>query len=623
MSRTTSRLVFAAAALLLGLGVLTAAVVAMREPFALNDYTAIWGLKARALYRSGSLAALFRVDPDGAFSHPEYPPVWPLLLTVATRARLPYDDLVVTPLWPALTLSASLLAVLAARSARVAAPFALLAGAAVSLLPYWRRSPGYAEGLLVVFVLGALTQIRRFDEEPWAGVRIAIFLTLAAWTKPEGLVAALAAAAVLVFARRTRAALLVALSAVLFAAAPWALVVSRLAPKRPPTDFALSSFSVANLAGALRALASEAAPHAGWAAAAALLLALAPATRRALTAGPRVVRPLRRGAHRLLCVHAALTRVARALVLGPPARRAGRGHTGCPGGGRGGDLRSDRRTRRRMNSRRLPGIAVLGLLLALALVLSLADARRDSAIADEPLHVVAGVTQVQSGTWLVNVEHPPLAKQLFGVGAVWAGAAEKPELSYRDLFRGTRAYLFQRREGRPLDGVLLGARLAAIALFLALLSAAFWASGGGPTGLMAVTLLLGDTALFPHGHFATTDIPVTLFFVLVVGALARLVEARSGRHSLMLALGLALAMTLALATKYSGILVLFLVPGVLLVAALRETEKSRRLRSLALAAAVPLLSVFFLAGLLRLYMLNDRPGSLDVLARLYGRACRP
>jgi len=281
VSRTASRFVLAAAALLLALGVLTAAVVAMREPFALNDYAAIWGLKARALSRSLSFNALFRVDPEGAFSHPEYPPLWPLLLAAASGVLRRYDDLVVTPLWPALTLSASLLAVWAARSMRVAAPFALLAGAAVSLLPYWRRYPGYAEGLLVVFVLSALAQLGRFDEEPGAGIRIAIFLTLAAWTKPEGLVAALAAAAVLVFARRRRAALLVALSAVLFAAAPWALVVSRLAPTRPPTDFALSSFSVASLAGAVGAFASEAAPYAGWAAAAALLLALAPATRRA------------------------------------------------------------------------------------------------------------------------------------------------------------------------------------------------------------------------------------------------------------------------------------------------------------------------------------------------------
>ncbi|HEX5856373.1 MAG TPA: hypothetical protein VFZ57_12200, partial [Thermoanaerobaculia bacterium] len=194
MNRTASCFALAAAALLLAVGVATAAVVAMREPFALTDYTAIWGLKARALYRSGSVAALFRVDPDGAFSHPEYPPLWPLLLTVATRSRLPYDDLVVTPLWPALVILASVFAV---RATRAAGSWALLAGAAVSLLPYWRRYPGYAEGLLAVFVLGALAQMPRFDEERGAAVRISIFLTLAAWTKPEGLVAALAAAAVL------------------------------------------------------------------------------------------------------------------------------------------------------------------------------------------------------------------------------------------------------------------------------------------------------------------------------------------------------------------------------------------------------------------------------------------
>jgi hypothetical protein len=281
LSRAASRVVLAVAILLLGIGIFTTAVVAMREPFALNDYTAIWGLKARALYRSGSIVSLFRVDPDGAFSHPEYPPLWPLLLTVATRARLPYDDLVATPMWPLLALAASFLSVRAARSLRVVWPFALFAGAAVSLLPYWRRYPGYAEGLLLVFVLAAAGEAARAGCDRGATVRLSLFLTLAAWTKPEGLVAALAAAAVLLVARRSRTALLVALSAVLLAAVPWALAVSRLAPTTPRTDFALSSFSVASLAGALGALASEVAPHAGWIAAAAVLLALAPETRRA------------------------------------------------------------------------------------------------------------------------------------------------------------------------------------------------------------------------------------------------------------------------------------------------------------------------------------------------------
>src|SRR5512135_1313615 len=280
MSRPASRLVTGAALFLLVLGIFTAGLFAMREPFALNDYASIWGLKAHALHRSGSIAALFRVDPDGTFSHPEYPPLWPLLLTVATCARLPFDDLVATPLWPLLALAASLLAVRAARALGDAWPFAVLAGAAVSLLPYWRTYPGYAEGLLLVFVLGAAGEAARAGVDLVATVRLSIFLTLAAWTKPEGLAAALAASAVLALARRGRAALLVGSSAVLFAALPWALVVRALDPGLPRTDFALAAFSPAKLAAALAALVREAAPAAGLAVIAACLLALAPATFR-------------------------------------------------------------------------------------------------------------------------------------------------------------------------------------------------------------------------------------------------------------------------------------------------------------------------------------------------------
>jgi hypothetical protein len=287
VSRTASRFVLAAAALLLAFGVYTAAVVAMREPFALNDYAAIWGLKARAISRSLSLTSLFRVDPDGAFSHPEYPPLWPLLLAAASGAARRYDDLLVTPLWPALALAASLLAVRAARALRVAWPFALLAGAAVSLLPYWRRYPGYAEGLLLVLVLAAAGEAERAGEDAGATLRLSIFLTLAAWTKPEGLVAALAAAVVLAWARRARAALLVCLSVLLLAALPWALAVRWLAPRPPPTAFALSAFSSGKAFAALGTLACEAAPAAGLVLAGTGLLVLAPETlrrRRALLA---------------------------------------------------------------------------------------------------------------------------------------------------------------------------------------------------------------------------------------------------------------------------------------------------------------------------------------------------
>ena len=322
----------------------------MREPFALNDYAAIWGLKARALHRSGALASLFRVDPAGAFSHPEYPPLWPLLLTLATRARLPYDDLVATPLWPLLALAASLLAVRAARAWNVPLPFALLSGAAVSLLPYWRTYPGYAEGLLLVFVLAAAGEAHRAGENAAATARFSTFLTLAAWTKPEGIVAALAAAAVLALGRRFRAALLVALSALLFAALPWALVVRRLAPE--PLADGLRRVRV--LGGQGRRGGGDA--RLGGRAGRGLRARGGGSSRARAPDAPAAPRPPRvggsrlRGAPRVARLQPVRRRVAREMGVGPhPRRAARRARPGPRRGSRGS--RVGRRARRRARTR--------------------------------------------------------------------------------------------------------------------------------------------------------------------------------------------------------------------------------------------------------------------------------
>ena len=244
VSRSASRLVLAAAALLLGLGVLTAAVVAMREPFALNDYAAIWGLKARALSRSLSLESLFRVDPGGRVLAPGVPAA----LAAPPRGgggrgapvRRPRRDAAlagarprgVAPRGAGRALDARRGALRAPRGRRRLAPSVL---AALSGLR--RGSPPRLRPR------GARREAARRARTPGATVRLSIFLTLAAWTKPEGLVAALAAAAVLALARRFRAALLVFALGAAVRGAPWALVVSRLAPRTLPTAFALATRS--------------------------------------------------------------------------------------------------------------------------------------------------------------------------------------------------------------------------------------------------------------------------------------------------------------------------------------------------------------------------------------------
>ena len=66
----------------------------------------------------------------------------------------------------------------------------------------------------------------------------------------------------------------------LLAALPWALVVRTLDPGVPRTAFSLAAFSPLKVATALAAIAPQAAPAAGLAAAAAVLLVLSPATFR-------------------------------------------------------------------------------------------------------------------------------------------------------------------------------------------------------------------------------------------------------------------------------------------------------------------------------------------------------
>jgi len=274
-----TRAVMTALWLLTAAAVLSAALVAVRQPFGPGDYVAVWGLKARALERTGDVAALFRVDPAGVSSHPEYPPLWPALLAAFSHlfgGR--YDDLIVTLLWPLLVLAAALLA---ARATSAPPWGRALAAVTVALLPYWRVDLGYAEGLLAVLLLAALGEVPRLSSSRFAPLRLALFLTLAAWTKQEGAVAAAVFVAALAAAGKRREAGRTLAAVVLLGVLPWFLVLGRLGPGLARADFDPLGFSFSKLAAAGGALGREALlPELPWLAGAALLLALAPETRR-------------------------------------------------------------------------------------------------------------------------------------------------------------------------------------------------------------------------------------------------------------------------------------------------------------------------------------------------------
>lgn len=254
----------------------------------------------------------------------------------------------------------------------------------------------------------------------------------------------------------------------------------------------------------------------------------------------------------------------------------------------------------------------LGLLAVLLLtaLLAVLDARRDGVTADEPIHLAAGVAQAAHGSWAVNVELPPLAKEAWGRAARRAGAVETPPLSFRSLFLSARAQLFGAADPAK---VLLAARLVTVAFLVLLLVFAARAAGGGEAGLLAAALLAGQTALVPHGHLVTADVPAAALITTAVWGTLSLYD----RPFTARLLGTALAAAAAIATKQTALVLLPLLP-LLLVPALRLSRDRRVTRRFVLAAvALPLLSLALLAVLLRPWT-EGESAQLPVLVSLYG-----
>lgn len=274
------RLYVGLAASLLAVAFASATLLAVRQPLSLGDYLAIWGLKARAIHASGELSAVFRVDPAGEFSHPEYPPLWPLLLAGAAKLLGRYDELGLSLLRPLLLAVAAWLTF--ART-RAPVPFRLLAAAALVLLPYFQAAAyaGYAEALLLTLVLAALLLLESPAPTPYTPAAAGLLLALAALTKQEGSVVLVVATGALLWAGRRRDAAIVGGLGLGLGVVPWQ-AYRAVHGVKGLADFSLGAFDPGGPVRALAALGEIAAlPSFPWLLGAALLLALAPAVRRA------------------------------------------------------------------------------------------------------------------------------------------------------------------------------------------------------------------------------------------------------------------------------------------------------------------------------------------------------
>lgn len=200
------------------------------------------------------------------------------------------------------------------------------------------------------------------------------------------------------------------------------------------------------------------------------------------------------------------------------------------------------------------GVALLPLIAGLA---AWDHARSDSITFDEPAHLAAGVSFHQAGDFRLLYATPPLAQ-------LWASipiskSTEEADTPARgaawergDVIGAGRAWLDRpERIARVLPAARGMMIVLLIATLLAIYGVAVWVLG--PVGgIAALALAAANPGLLAHGALVTTDVPITLAYLLVlasVGAFCR-------RPSLFAVARCGVAIGIAALTKYSWPLVL-------------------------------------------------------------------
>jgi hypothetical protein len=220
----------------------------------------------------------------------------------------------------------------------------------------------------------------------------------------------------------------------------------------------------------------------------------------------------------------------------------------------------------------IPFAAALAV-VAVSLFLVRDHTRGDSFSADEPVHILAGYLQVFGRTAIVNIEHPPLMKELAGLALATLPLPPAPArvpMGNRFTDYG-RALLFEGPVSP--DAIAAAARAPFLLVLAALLLLVFFAARvryGAPAALFAVTLLAFDPNFVAHAGVVHTDVGAAATFFAAVLAWER--ARKGGWGDLALA---ALALGLALVTKFSSVYLAAILLLQALIAARREPQPGR------------------------------------------------
>jgi len=223
-------------------------------------------------------------------------------------------------------------------------------------------------------------------------------------------------------------------------------------------------------------------------------------------------------------------------------------------------------------------LTILGLALCMLAYLVQGNAfiNANSQTFDEAAYIAAGYSYITRGDFRLDIEHPPLSKELIGLALfirhripfdpkaeLWASADEwtigrdflyHSPISAEEILRTSRW-----------PNLILGAALVGLVGWWGYRLWGVWPA------LLAAGLAAFDPNLIANGGLATNDITIAFFLFLTVYLFWE--YQRQPSSGLLVAVGIAAGLTLA--TKFTGLLVLIIIGLLFLVPIVGAKEKEK------------------------------------------------
>ncbi len=242
----------------------------------------------------------------------------------------------------------------------------------------------------------------------------------------------------------------------------------------------------------------------------------------------------------------------------------------------------------------MKGFAVIAAILLVGMTgVEIAGALRDSETNDEGAHLVSGYCEWTLRDFRLDPAYPPFAKLLQSLPLLFLHPRYTPparDWARADEFGLGRDFLYCGRVSW--NRLLLSGRMVTIACTLLLgILMLVWTRRryGEGAALIATALWALDPGVLAHGHFATSDVPVTLLLFAAWVAWDQWLRRRS--TGVLFAAG-ALA-ALAVGAKYSALIVVAIFPVAWLLARPRPAMPFwRGLACLVLVPALILLAMY-------------------------------